>query len=134
MKNPRSEHTCAELNGKIFVIGGIDRNSKELKSVEVLDVLSREWDNGPVLPENFQVKGCHVLKFEYDLYLIGGNGTVLVLGSNGTEWIPLNATIEPRTWKFLPAAKIKAGHCLKGKIFNYFHLKSDFPETNMFGT
>ena len=120
MKNARSKHTCTEGNGKIYVIGGIDRNSKDIKSVEVLDVLSRKWDNGPVLPENFEVKGCHVLKFEYDLYLIGGNGTVLVLGSNGTEWIPLNATIEPRTWNFLPAAKIKAGNCLIGEISKIF--------------
>ena len=122
LNNPRSEHTCAEHNGTIFVIGGKDSESKVLNSVEVLDMLSenRKWENGPPLPENFEVHGCNLLKYEYDLYLICGDGTVLLLDSNSDRWIPHNVTIEQRAWNFLPAAKIKAGKCLKGETFNYF--------------
>ena len=120
MKTPRSEHTCAEHNGTLFVIGGKDSESKVLNSVEVLDMISeeREWKYGPPLPPNFDVKDCHVLKYEYDLYLIGGDGNVLLLDSNGTQWNSVdNVTIEKKAWNFLPAAKIKAGKCLRGKLF-----------------
>ena len=118
IKTPRSEHTCAEHNGKIFVIGGKDSNSEVLPSVEVLDMMSekRDWISGPLLPPNFKAYDCHVLKYEYDLYLIGGEGTVLLLDSNGTQWITHNVSIEKRAWNFLPAAKIKAGNCLKGEV------------------
>jgi len=71
-----------------------------------------EWKDGPLL-ENFEVKDCQVLKYEYDLYLIGGDGTVLLLDSSGTQWIPYNVTIEKRAWKFLPAAIMKTGNCLR---------------------
>ena len=122
LKNPRSEHTCAEHNGKIFVIGGKDSKSEVVPSVEVLDMMSekREWKSGPLLPPNFKAYDCHVLKYEYDLYLIGGDGTVLLLDSNETQWTRHNATIEPRTWNFLPAAKIKAGNCLNGELSKIF--------------
>ena len=118
MKTPRSEHTCAEHNGTIIVIGGKDNESKVLNSVEVLDMMSEkwEWKYGPLLPANFEVKNCKVLKYEYDLYLIGGNGTIVILDSNGIQWNTHahNATMEHKTWNFLPAAKMKAGNCLKG--------------------
>ena len=123
MNIPRGEHTCAEHNGTIFVIGGKDSESKVLNSVEVLDMLSenRKWENGPPLPENFEVHGCNLLKYEYDLYLICGDGTVLLLDSNGAQWThKKNASTEHKTWNFLPAAKMKAGNCLKGEIFKDF--------------
>ena len=122
LKNPRSEHTCEEHNGTIFVIGGKDSESNMLISVEVFDMMSeeREWKEGPPLPTNFEVKECQVLKYEYNLYLIGGDGIVLILDSNETQWTRHNATIEPRTWNFLPAAKIKAGNCLIGEISKIF--------------
>ena len=105
------------------MIGGKDSESNMLISVEVFDMMSeeREWREGPPLPANCTVKECHVIKYEYDLYLIGGDGAVLLLDSKGTQWTRQNRKIEPKTWNFLPAAKIKAGNCLKGEIFNDFH-------------
>ena len=115
MRVPRSDHVCAEFNGSIYVIGGKQNNSAVLNSVEILDLLSRNWASGPDLPEQFEVTGSHIFKYLYKLYLIGGNGQVLFLDANKAEWI-IHTTIGHRVWSFLPSAFMKAGHCLSGMI------------------
>lgn len=67
---PRSKMAAAVLNGKIYVIGGLDAQGRTSTVVEVYDPKTDTWDRAPDLP-----KGCYLCSAALArgrLYVIGG--------------------------------------------------------------
>src|SRR4051795_6010517 len=95
---PRSEASVAELNGKIYFIGGYPGTRLTSDSVQVYDPQADSWELGPPLP----IPLHHTMAAVVDgrLYVIGGeagNPTgnesiyqrgVLVLDEQLGAWIP----------------------------------------------
>jgi N-acetylneuraminic acid mutarotase len=70
MPTPRAEVSGAAINGKIYVIGGIDNFGKALGTVEIYDPATDSWSSAPDLP-----KPCHhcpVVALGNNLYVLGG--------------------------------------------------------------
>lgn len=40
LKDPRSEHACFAIGGKIYVVAGVSTDGKNLRTIEVLDLTS----------------------------------------------------------------------------------------------
>jgi N-acetylneuraminic acid mutarotase len=48
---PNSELAFAEVNGKIYLLGGYPPNRQTARSVQVYDIASDKWELGPPLPQ-----------------------------------------------------------------------------------
>lgn len=70
MLTARSEIGAAHINGKIYVVGGIDAYGRALRSMEVYDIASDAWSNGPSLPQALHHPA--VATDGERLYVIGG--------------------------------------------------------------
>ena len=113
LKSPRSEHACIQAYGMVYVIGGRNANSDSLKSVEILNLKTRKFSDGPPVP--FPLDGCQAVKYENVLYIFDRSGIVLHLDENKNKW-KVSARLGPTTWDFLPAPIIKSNDCLQGLI------------------
>ncbi len=51
MIEANSELAFAELNGKIYLLGGYPANRQTTRSVQVYDIASNRWEFGPPLPQ-----------------------------------------------------------------------------------
>ena len=72
MPTPRSETASVLLDGKIYVIGGLDKSDKPLDIVEVYDVKKDKWSSAAALPIPLDHSGADV--FNQKIYLVGGKG------------------------------------------------------------
>jgi hypothetical protein len=79
IKQPRVYHSCLRMGGEIFVIGGYGAG----KSVEVLNISSQTWREGPSLPADHYFGQAIV--YDSVLYVLNKDGTVLEL-TEGEEW------------------------------------------------
>ncbi|HZG46930.1 MAG TPA: kelch repeat-containing protein [Allosphingosinicella sp.] len=70
MPLPRSEHAVAELNGKVWVLGGYPPGRLPSNLVQVFDPATSRWSLGPTLPQ--PIHHTHVAAVGGKLYLIGG--------------------------------------------------------------
>jgi N-acetylneuraminic acid mutarotase len=92
---PRQENAVVALNGEIYVLGGFDRETDELSTVEAYDPVSNSWRDAPSLPTPLH----HVNAAEVGgkIYVLGalagggftavGDGLVLDPALNGWESI-----------------------------------------------
>ncbi len=78
MTSQRSEVTGAVLNGKVYVIGGINATGKSIDTVEVYDPGTDKWSNAPSLPERRDHAAA-----------AADNGKLYVVGGY-TDWKPSN--------------------------------------------
>ena len=98
MLAPRSEHSIAELAGRIYALGGYPGTRITSNSVQVYDSRTDSWAYGPPLPLPLH----HTMAAVVDgrLYLIGGEAgnpapgesvfqdRVYVLDEQAGEWVP----------------------------------------------
>jgi N-acetylneuraminic acid mutarotase len=70
---PQSEFALAELNGKLYVLGGYPPSRVTVRTVQVYDIASDSWQLGPQLP----LPNNHGMAAAVNgrLYLIGGQLT-----------------------------------------------------------
>ena len=97
MQLPRSEASVAELNGKIYFLGGYPGARITSDSVQVYDSQTDSWELGPPLP----VPLHHTMASAANgrLYIIGGEAgnpsggqgfqnTVYMLDEQAGTWVP----------------------------------------------
>ncbi|HEX8572375.1 MAG TPA: kelch repeat-containing protein [Allosphingosinicella sp.] len=70
MPLPRSEHSVAELNGRIWVLGGYPPGRLPSNLVQVYDPATSRWSLGPSLPQ--PIHHTHAAAVGGKLYVIGG--------------------------------------------------------------
>ncbi len=70
MPLPRSEHAIAELDGKIWVLGGYPPGRLPSNLVQVYDPAANRWSLGPRLPR--PIHHTHAAAVGGKLYVIGG--------------------------------------------------------------
>src|SRR4026207_1011898 len=70
MRIPRFEISATDLNGKIYVIGGVDKNEYLTRIVEVYDPETNQWGTAPPIPEPLDHTG--LASYEGKIYLVGG--------------------------------------------------------------
>ena len=80
---PREFHACAELQGKIYSIGGVSPSGT---TVEIYDPVASTWEYGPELP--LPVHYAQAINYQDTLYLVGGDGhtQVFALSSPFLAW------------------------------------------------
>ena len=79
IKHSRRGPSCLRMGGEIFVIGG----SGAEKTVEVLNISSQTWREGPSLPASHSLGQAIV--YDSVLYVLYKDGTVVKL-TEGGEW------------------------------------------------
>ena len=70
MPLPRSEHAVAEVNGKIWVLGGYPPGRLPSNLVQIYDPATSRWSLGPQLPQ--PIHHTHVAAVGGKIYLLGG--------------------------------------------------------------
>lgn len=70
MPLPRSEHAIAELNGRIWVMGGYPPGRLPSNLVQIYDPVTSRWSLGPTLPQ--PIHHMMVKAVGGRLYMIGG--------------------------------------------------------------
>ena len=70
MPLPRSEHSVAEMNGKIWVLGGYPPGRLPSNLVQVYDAAANRWSLGPRLPQ--PIHHTHAAAVDGKLHVIGG--------------------------------------------------------------
>ncbi|MDQ3479703.1 MAG: hypothetical protein M3438_11220, partial [Pseudomonadota bacterium] len=66
----RSEHAIAELDGKIWVLGGYPPGRLPSNLVQVYDLAANRWTLGPTLPQ--PIHHTHVAAVGGKIYVLGG--------------------------------------------------------------
>jgi hypothetical protein len=66
----RSEHSVAEFNGKIWVLGGYPPGRLPSNLVQIYDPATSRWSLGPTLPQ--PIHHTHLAAVGGKLYMIGG--------------------------------------------------------------
>lgn len=93
MLEPNSEFATAELNGRIYVLGGYPKGRVTVTTVQVYDIKSDRWTLGPPLPQPNNHGMAAVVNGV--LYLIGGQtdpqsayvDTVYALDAKAGKWV-----------------------------------------------
>ncbi|MEM1205067.1 MAG: PQQ-binding-like beta-propeller repeat protein [Acidobacteriota bacterium] len=88
--------TTAAAGGKVYVIGGLGQDGTS-RRVEVFDTESREWSDGPEMPETEgRLKGFGASSFGVGPYVImsTADGAVHVLRSGQEAWFERAAELE----------------------------------------
>jgi N-acetylneuraminic acid mutarotase len=70
MPLPRSEHAIAELDGRIWVLGGYPPGRLPSNLVQIYDPAANRWTLGPSLP--VPIHHTHVAAVDGRLYVLGG--------------------------------------------------------------
>jgi YHS domain-containing protein len=99
--------TAAALNGKVYVIGGLTESAESVRKVNVLDVATGKWSDGPEFP------GTDRTGFSPAATVAGGklvlttsDKSVLVLNEKGTAWEKVGTMAEPRyVHRLVPGGK-----------------------------
>lgn len=80
------------LNGKLYVIGGINKDEVVETTVSILDPKTKTWSNGPSLPKDVlgfaPAAGVH----RNALYVSVADGTLFRLNAAGTAWEQAGST------------------------------------------
>jgi YHS domain-containing protein/N-acetylneuraminic acid mutarotase len=89
--------TAAALNNKVYVIGGLTESGESVRKVNVLDVPSGKWSDGPEFP------GTDKVGFSPAATVAGGklilstwDKSVYALNEKGTAWDKIGTMAEPR--------------------------------------
>jgi hypothetical protein len=91
---PNSELPVAELNGKLYLLGGYPSSRLSVRTVQIYDIASDSWEIGPQLPQ-LNNHGM-AASFNGKIYLIGGQtladgdpfvNTVYELDPASGQWV-----------------------------------------------
>lgn len=112
-----SEFATAELNGKIYVLGGYPSSRVTQRSVQVYDIARDSWTRGPELP----VRNNHGMAVGINgkLYLIGGQ----MEADGGDSYVDTVFELDPATARWVEKAKMPTRRSaavpvvLDGKIY-----------------
>ncbi|MDJ0833418.1 MAG: kelch repeat-containing protein [Gammaproteobacteria bacterium] len=80
----RDNHAAVVLNGKIYVIGGLDSNSNELLSMEIYDPVADSWSIGAPLPAAGAFGEAHVIGGK--IYIKSDNASDVHVYDPATGW------------------------------------------------
>ena len=72
MRVPRFEMSVADINGKIYAIGGVDINEYLTQTSEIYDPKLDQWSTAPPIPEPVDHAG--VASYGGRMYVVGGFG------------------------------------------------------------
>jgi len=79
--------SAAELNGKLYVIGGMSSDNKMTSQVSIFDPESRTWTAGPNLPgKGMEPFGTSCFALNQQLVVTTFSGKVWSLAPGATEW------------------------------------------------
>lgn len=79
----RAEHAVAELNGKVWVLGGWPPGRLTSNLVQVFDPATSRWSLGPSLPQ--PLHHTHAASVGGKLYVMGGETDGALTGRPGTD-------------------------------------------------
>ena len=86
-----------ELNGKIYVLGGMQENGGPTTTTCVLDLATGKWSDGPKLPgEGLEGFGGGVVTCGGRLYATTYAGKVSCLSEDGKTWQDAGQLAGPR--------------------------------------
>ncbi len=116
-------HAVASTGGKIFAIGGLDKEGDSTQAVYVFDTASNSWSKGPDFPGDERLKGFGVSAFGVGekVWASGANGKLYSITAEAKQWDDSQFTLStPRFFhRLLPSSKgtllflggaAKAGH------------------------
>jgi N-acetylneuraminic acid mutarotase len=86
MPSARQEVAVAELNGKVFVIGGFGAGAEPVATVEVYDPVTDRWETRPSIPA--PTHHAAAASIDGRLFVAGG------YGGGRVTWTPLNTVYE----------------------------------------
>jgi outer membrane protein assembly factor BamB len=79
--------SLAALDGKVFVIGGMQPDGKATTNTAVFDPQRNEWTDGPALPgEAMEGFGTDCCELDGRLYVSTMSGNLLRLAADGKSW------------------------------------------------
>ncbi|MEQ8790685.1 MAG: kelch repeat-containing protein [Pirellulaceae bacterium] len=79
--------SVAALDGRIYVLGGMQPDGAVSRATAVFDPASRQWSGGPDLPgEEMEAFGTACCSLEGRLYVSTSSGRVLRLAPSGDAW------------------------------------------------
>lgn len=102
MPHPQNEAATAVLDGKIYVIGGFEKDGDPTTRVQVYDPSTDTWSEGPSLKETIHHAGAAVAGGR--IYLVGG---FRIHSESAIRWIMCGRSI-PR-----PGAGRRRRRCLR---------------------
>ena len=116
----RAEHAVAELNGKIWVLGGWPAGRLTSSLVQIFDPATGRWSLGPSLPQ--PLHHTHAAAVGGKLYVMGGETDGALTGRPGKEvtntWVHDPAVGGWVARAPMPAARSAGGEAvLDGKIY-----------------
>ncbi len=115
MIDPNSEFALAELDGKLFVLGGYPKGRVTVTTVQIYDIATDSWRLGPPLPQ----PNNHGMAAVVDgvLYLIGGQTDA------NRAYVDTVYALDPKVGKWVEKARMPTARSagapvvLDGKIF-----------------
>ena len=96
---PNSELALAELNGKLYLLGGYPASRQTVRTVQVYDIASDHWELGPQLPE----PNNHGMAVSVNgrIYLIGGQTT-----ADDPSYVDTVYELDPATGAWVAKARM----------------------------
>lgn len=77
----------AEYQGKLYALGGMDSSNKPSTKVDIYDIKTGAWSEGPNLPgQPMEGFGCSAFAVDGKLYVSTMSGKLLQLSADGNEW------------------------------------------------
>ena len=113
---PNSEFAVADLDGKLYVLGGYPANRVTVRTVQVYDIATDRWEFGPPLPQ--PINHGMAASVGGKVYLIGGQTT-----ASGPSYVNTVYELDPRLGVWVQKAPMptarSAGVALvyEGKIY-----------------
>lgn len=111
----------AALDGKVYVVGGMNSAQKVVRDVAIFDPLTRQWSEGPALPEGTNAGFAPAVGVHRgELYASIADGALLRLDRKANAWVKVAQTA-PRVAHRLASCGDKlllAGGAAKGKNFD----------------
>src|SRR5687767_7231835 len=91
---PNSELPVAELNGKLYLLGGYPSTRLTVRTVQIYDIASDSWQLGPPLPQ----LNNHGMAASVNgrIYLIGGQ-----TAADGEPFVDTGYELDPATGKWV---------------------------------
>jgi hypothetical protein len=116
----RAENAVAELNGKVWVLGGWPAGRMTSNLVQIFDPTTSRWSLGPSLPQ--PIHHTHAVAVGGKLYVIGGETDGALSGRPGTDvantWVHDPAVGGWVARAPMPTARSAGGEAvLDGKIY-----------------
>jgi N-acetylneuraminic acid mutarotase len=96
---PNSELALAELNGKLYLLGGYPSSRQTIRTVQIYDIASDRWQLGPQLPQLNNHGMAAALNGK--VYLIGGQTT-----ADGESYVDTVYELDPASGAWVEKARM----------------------------